>query len=287
MISAICVSHSSRWGLLQRAILNFQEQTVGDKELVIVVNQEEYDAKIREFLGRSELHGLKIRTVCTDFVKPGEAFRRALDVARGQFLACWDDDDQSHPRRLEIQREMIGSRPAIVLRCALYYLYEDNALFFANLYREGRPSWGCAASSLLLSADAAGAVDVWRHGSWAANAVDKLNKCVLLDQAHKLFVVGSNGDNCRRGHRRALRRSRVWTSEQIIAQTETVVAVALNYKWNAGRVIVCGLDTPAIEIDELPAWPAELDPVLPEGDWRQRLPTCRLQRRLVAEYQQR
>jgi glycosyltransferase involved in cell wall biosynthesis len=106
MISCITVTQEGRLAVLAHAVADFRAQSVRDKELVIVHD------------GGSAFHD-SVSWLAADAGAPvavsreaagqtlGALRNAAVDAARGEYVCQWDDDDRSHPRRLETQLEAL------------------------------------------------------------------------------------------------------------------------------------------------------------------------------------
>lgn len=95
-----------RLSLAQRAVACFQKQTYPNKELVIV--DDGADGRLGEWI--ASLHDSRLRYTRSRGKEKkilGELRNLALENAQGEYIALWDDDDLSHPRRLALQMQMM------------------------------------------------------------------------------------------------------------------------------------------------------------------------------------
>jgi len=104
LISCLTVTQDPRrLPYLVRSIDCFRRQTWRRRELVVL---QIGDPAYGEAIAR-HLHALGDDRVRHAFVgEPvslGEARNRSVEAARGEVVCLWDDDDMSHPRRLELQ----------------------------------------------------------------------------------------------------------------------------------------------------------------------------------------
>jgi glycosyltransferase involved in cell wall biosynthesis len=302
MISALCVTHSSRRGLLQRAILSFMSQTFRDKELLILTNEEGYHDEILAFFYRQEIKALMnqgpdhpeyfppwpVRVIYHGFRTPTEAALYGMAWARGEYLTCWDDDDLSHPERLAQQQAETRIGRASVLAESLYHFHDSDELFVTDFSQPaGKPSDRCAASSVMFTRELCPRLDLGANCSWASHLVDKsARQYDLIYGRPHLFMVGHNGDS-QRGetfHRRqGSEMPNTWTRARLQSNQGLVTAWLQAYHFQGGKVSVCGKDAAAYDVDELPAWPDWLAATVPPEDLRQRLPTRKLTEQLQAE----
>ncbi|MEI6239838.1 MAG: glycosyltransferase [Planctomycetia bacterium] len=104
LVSCLMVTRD-RADLARFAIAAFLRQTYPQRELVIVDDgPDDALARYVEALARPEIRMLRL----PDERAPlGELRNRAVDHARGRYVAQWDDDDLSDPQRLECQYHVL------------------------------------------------------------------------------------------------------------------------------------------------------------------------------------
>ena len=298
LVSAICVTHSSRFGLLQRAIWDFRRQTYPAKELVIVASESGYCEAIASYIastGPAEErqadvvnHSL-IRVHHSPFRSTTEAFYAAAAVACGEVLACWDDDNLSHPSRLGLQLNRTPPLAYSTLKESLYYFLDSDELFVVDYSVDAKlPSERCAAASLMFDRKIFRPLDRVT-ASWAANLLDKLGETTSrhcsLAAGPDLFLVGHNGDSARGEsfHRRLVAQDvGVWSREELKQFAGSIEAWLQYFCFPRRHVSVCGRDTQAFELDGVPVWPPYLATTQPPERWQDRLPT-RAQQQLLQE----
>lgn len=108
MVSCLLVT-ADRPILLQRALRCYAQQTYANTELVVLDNGDE---PIREVVDSFDLPG-KVNYLYVERTPDlwiGGLRNQALDAATGEFvIPQWDDDDWSHPERIERQVEVLQS----------------------------------------------------------------------------------------------------------------------------------------------------------------------------------
>ncbi len=109
MISCFTVTQEGRLPSLARALADFSRQTERARELIILHDGglEFHDDAVKL---ASEHDGARVDVVRVPGGQTLGALRNAaIDVARGEYVCQWDDDDRYHPRRLEVQLEALRS----------------------------------------------------------------------------------------------------------------------------------------------------------------------------------
>ena len=298
-ISAICVSHSSRFGLLQRAVLNFLEQKCHERELVIVVNQEGYYDAIKSFLRDNRLEDAVVNDanywVDIDkavhvhhigFRDQSEGFLKGCVYASGTVVACWDDDNLSHPARLHEQAMLTSFDRPSVLGSAFTMFYDSDELFMGSFAQpSGKPGERCALGSLMAYRRSLPNPSHYNRGLWAEQVLTNPNYDIL-NMDPWLFMQGSNGNNYRGSE--LLRRlgsglPGTMTAEALNKQSEILAEVLKWYRFANGKANLYGKDGGAFVVDELPAWPDWFSTTAPPEDWHDWLPDPDIQSRLTQE----
>ena len=109
MISCLMVTQEGRLPSLERSIADFARQTERDRELVVVHDGgAAFHDRVRAVAQASA--GASIRVVrvrASPRPSLGALRNVAVDCARGEYVCQWDDDDRHHPRRLEVQMEVL------------------------------------------------------------------------------------------------------------------------------------------------------------------------------------
>jgi len=100
LVSCLMVT-KNRADLAQRSVRCFQQQTYPNKELVIVDDGE--DDSLGQWVDRVDNERITHVRLPAENRSLGELRNIAVERATGEYVAQWDDDDLSDPRRLEIQ----------------------------------------------------------------------------------------------------------------------------------------------------------------------------------------
>lgn len=121
LISCLMVTRN-RADLARFAIAAFLRQTYRQRELVIVDDgPDDALARYVQALARPEIRMLRL----PDEGAPlGELRNRAVDEARGRYVAQWDDDDLADPQRLECQYQVLrqtGSHACLLGRWMMWW----------------------------------------------------------------------------------------------------------------------------------------------------------------------
>lgn len=272
LVSCMCVSKPDRWGLLQRAILNFHEQTYTNKELVIIANDASYVDGIRSWMYMQLPHDVKIR-VYKRTVRVGcEGVVHAMAMAYGEYLAIWDDDNQNHEDRLtaQMRRQLTVPEAMTMLEDSLYYFHDSNEVFFVNYQNPtAKPDERGAISTLM------GRRELWPEVTYSnreqplVDMVRKLGESrVRLATVPGLpfhHIVGVRGDNGRgyESHRQLATaapnsRKRDWVMDR---KDKIDELLAFHYRWDTLKLTISGSDAIACETAVNRPWPDDLYPV--------------------------
>lgn len=138
-ISCLMVT-ANRKKLFRRSLLSYMRQTYKNTELVILDDGGEDLAPLLQDLPPGRIKYIKIEKKPENVL--GHLRNMTLDLADGEFICQWDDDDWYHPDRLKIQYETLRKGcDACVLSNTLMHL--DREPFFAHpylsLFRNGTP----------------------------------------------------------------------------------------------------------------------------------------------------
>jgi len=269
VVSGLCVSHPSRFECLKRAIINFRQQTIAPRELVIMVRQEGYLQQIEQFLA-NELEPLKdvtVKAYSRNFRALGGGITQAAICSRGDWLCCWDDDNLSHPGRLEQQIELTEQDIPSFLATCIYHFYESEEIYLANCEQpSGPPSQRCVPSSFLCHREYFHSIDELKQSHPMVQMADTLGRKQipyhLISELPYSFVVGVRGDNMMgyNWHRRQATelpatRRRAW----LVKRAETIEGMLKDYRWPNSTMDVCGKDAQAFVAEGLPVWPKNCD----------------------------
>lgn len=297
-VAAVCVSHSSRFGLLQRAILNFLEQEADfDIELFVIVGEQGYFDAVNHFVQSNEEirkhpNGDNVHVLFHTFRSPVDAVRAVMIRSDAEFFACWDDDNLSAPTRLDVQvGHAMQEGCASVMSESLYYFYDTDELFVTDYFQPaGNLQDRCAAASIVFHRNLfpldlqSGDGSPWYLPLLSAWHLKR--QYVILAGHPELFMVGSNGDNWRGSdtHRRlGTTLPGVWSRDKLLDRQEEVAGFLQAYRFPSAETTVCGKDAQAYDINELRTFSSELLPVSPPEDWRLRIPSREIKERLNAE----
>lgn len=123
-----CSASRERFGLA--AVRSFRKQTYGPRELVII-NQSFGTAHEYRLLSKPDERGpaYTIRELLVSRAATlGEARNLSLEAATGDWWLPWDDDDWSHPQRLEWQLgNRRGNSPVVPTRYTVYSFVTNSA----------------------------------------------------------------------------------------------------------------------------------------------------------------
>jgi hypothetical protein len=133
LISCLCVTRG-RVSMLARAIDCFQAQSYSNKELLVIC--EDDDTETQAFL-----NALKV-TEIRHHIEPvepktslGGLRNLSIQLAKGDFICQWDDDDWYHPERLasQFKSAMTQNKPASVLPRWLIHQRRTDRMYCSNI----------------------------------------------------------------------------------------------------------------------------------------------------------
>jgi hypothetical protein len=284
-VSALCVSHASRFGLLQRAMVSFAKQTYENAELLVLIGQPGYldmvlsfmsDPRTDEILGKAKE---RIKILHTPFNNSMQGAQLAALRAEGNVLVCWDDDDLRHPECLAHQVSRFNGIP-ILYSESLYYFYDSEELFVTNYAQPtGQASERCASGSLMLERnDWPLEVAQGERRPWSTVLLS------LLSQRHhyqfisgypQYFMAGSNGNNWRPASLHRQMGSNLpltWNRAKLLDNKDTVAEWVQAYSLPQAEIDVCGKDAQAFKVEDVPTSPDWFATTAPPDDWHFRVP---------------
>lgn len=106
LISCICVTRNNVL-LLERSIDCFLKQTYNYKELVVLIEDNDYVTIefMKKFVNIESIKTLIVKK--DENIKLGSLRNKAIRHASGEYICQWDDDDWYHDQRLEVQLNLL------------------------------------------------------------------------------------------------------------------------------------------------------------------------------------
>ena len=123
--------------MVRRAIDCYASQDYQPRELVIVSDGEEDYEDLRRYAAARCASQLTMRAVAQGSKPLGALRNAAIELAHGEIVCQWDDDDLSHPRRISAQVEMLQSEDAVAcfLTDQLHLMARDRQLYWCDWAR--------------------------------------------------------------------------------------------------------------------------------------------------------
>lgn len=271
LVSCLCASRPSRWGLLQRAVLDFNRQIYPDRELVVAVSNPAYAEQIRGFVAAC-CGAAPVTVIRRDQRDQNALLLHAQAAAAGSLIAVWDDDNLNSPDRLTFAADAALTFPdsAVLLGEALYFFHDTRELFVSRLDRPAAPlSQRAAVTSLVCPRRL---LPAWPYagktGSTVAALADLLGRervptVVLSGKLAWGHLVGVRGDNLRgeEYHRNLATTSPLTKTAEWLRSNQSDVREWLDrYPWD-GPAAVSGPDGVAFEYQPRELWSKTLYPV--------------------------
>jgi len=132
MISCLCVTQPQRVALATLAIGDFVRQTIAEAELVVLHDGgPEFDAQLRAVAALHAHASIRIESAQAD-LGLGALRNLSVQLARGEWICQWDDDDRYHPRRLELQFDALTAQQGdfCFLTDQLHWFPQQRELFW-------------------------------------------------------------------------------------------------------------------------------------------------------------
>lgn len=133
MISVVLITHNREWKVVKRAIDSVLSQTYKDIELIIVNDSENNFSEL--LLIREEIEKLtqnnrnRIKYIEHDAPKGACAARNTgLEMAKGEYIAFLDDDDEWENRKLEKQLSVFENKKETNISfvyCGALFVYDN------------------------------------------------------------------------------------------------------------------------------------------------------------------
>ncbi len=265
LVSCLCVSRPSRWGQLQRAILDFQEQTYPDRELVVVVDSgTDFVGTVQAFVDQLPIKA-PVRVLPRLARNPLDGLMYAAIDAQGQILCLWDDDNLNHPTRLEVQakKQQLMKEHVTALTQGLYLFHETKELFVVDAFKPDAPAGERVLPTTLMAYRTSFPVmEPAVRSRPSEQMISQLGrsgrKLFPITGAPFLHLVGVAANTVRgyAFHRRVV-ETKSFPAEWV-RQHQARLSEALDaYRWD-GPVDVEGRDGGVFEYKPKQAWPADL-----------------------------
>jgi len=261
-VSCLCVSRPSRWGQLQRAVLDFAAQTYPSRELVIVVDRSsDFSGLVQDFVRSLALPPGLVRVAARTCRSQSDGLVQAAVLAYGNILTLWDDDNFNHPDRLSAQVSAQENVPdaCTALAKSLYFFHQDRELFVVDYTRpDAKASERVACSTLMAYREAFPPLDAMSRAKPSEMMIDALaasgNRVVAVVLPPEMHTVGVAGDNLRgyTTHRKLAQRQAL-PAAAVAADQERITNAfkKFAYPWAGAPVSVEGSDGGAFEYTPL------------------------------------
>ena len=152
LITCVCVT-KNRFNLLKRAISSYINQTYPNKKLVIVSQSDSNNnlliSKYIKLLDRSDILFLEAPEMLT----LGAMRNVSVELATGEVVCQWDDDDMYHPERLSTQYKALKSdsrNVASLYTEFLKYFNNSSELYWCDWSKESEYSHRFLCGSIMF-----------------------------------------------------------------------------------------------------------------------------------------
>ncbi len=277
LVSCLCVSRPERWGQLQRAIINFSEQTFQLRELIIAVSDRtDFVSTVDAFIAQLDPPVDNVKVIASSVNSQLDGLVWAMCYSRGDYITFWDDDNLNLPDRLSAQMEVQLRHPEALtaLTNALYYFHATRELFAVPFERPGgRMSERIAVTTLMGPRQLFPPFEAVYRARPAEMIADN-----LVRRGRRLFgvpglpfhhLIGVTYNNLRTYdlHRATVQQRgqpAAWWHKSSGCFGGSGVQTINRYRWDPVEVHLCGSDSLAMTLDVPPTglrWPEGLYPV--------------------------
>jgi len=243
---------SARFTFAQRSIADYCRQTYPNKKLILVLDR-------GTDTGRRALHDYvaslrrdDIRIVASeDKSNLGKLRNISMENATADIVCQWDDDDRSHPERLEAQAAFLQSTglEAVYLQDLMQYSASTGALYWTNWRATpagGHPGTLMARRSAALRYPTEGASSKLGEDLTLALALKERGGVGhLADRAH-LFVYVSHGKNSWNDEHHRMLINELSISKGLLKKREAAIREGLApYGFASNTITLTGGNGPA------------------------------------------
>ncbi|WP_180982588.1 glycosyltransferase family 2 protein [Methylocella silvestris] len=131
----ICLPVAERFAFFQQSVSDYRMQTYPHKTLIVVLDGRGVEGRRRVCDHLATLEDPSIRVIAPEGDLTLGALRNVSFEAAVAAVVCqWDDDDRSHPRRIETQLSALveGDCDAVFLQDVMQYFPRSNVLRWIN-----------------------------------------------------------------------------------------------------------------------------------------------------------
>lgn len=238
-----------RYDLVRKSIEDYCRQTYQKKKLLIIIGRDGVDAArqaLRDYVASLKRDDIEV-IVPDRVLNLGELRNLSMERATGEFVCQWDDDDRSHPQRIEAQIAYLEKTglEAVFLQDVMQYFPAANSLYWTNWYATpagGHPGTLMARRSGMLRYPTQGERARLGEDTTLASSLQERG-CLgyLPDMAH-LFVYVSHGANSWDDAHHVMLSNELSISKGLLKRREAAIREGLApYDFEPGRLIVSGI----------------------------------------------
>ncbi|QIL82159.1 glycosyltransferase family 2 protein [Diaphorobacter sp. HDW4A] len=134
-ISCLMVTQASRFEWVQLAVADFCAQTYAERDLLIIHDSGTgFDDALKHWIATASACAKELKRIAVKRVPAGQTLgalrNQSVQMATGDLVCQWDDDDRYHPMRLALQAEKLRAADAdfCFLRDQLHGFVSDKTL---------------------------------------------------------------------------------------------------------------------------------------------------------------
>jgi hypothetical protein len=263
-VTCIMITKPSRKQYAMRAILNYLCQTHEERSLIVMTWDKAYAEELEAFVDEHKVivgsaglfEAAQVRFLVSPFAAPlWKLFEVALAYATGDYIVFWDDDNLSHPRRLNrqiIYAESLSEPKVVLFQSCIYLFYATKEIFIFEPNGDTRQRHlRTAACSALFPIDEAYALSEINHRNPGTRLIADIHarkargehSSVVIDE-YKWFATGVLSDSVRGYdfHRDLVIGPAGRNYAQIVHWREEIETTLAGFPLEPGLWSICGGD---------------------------------------------
>ncbi len=244
-----------RLAFAKRSIDGFCRQTLANKVLVLVINGgvEGVHRELQGYVESLDRDDIRIFSP-SGALNLGQLRNFSLEVATGDVVCQWDDDDLYHPQRLEKQLAWLleGDFEAVYLQEVMQYFPAGNTLYWTNWHATeaaGHPGTLMARRNVPIQYPMQGSIARLGEDTEVARNLIARGRVGYLAGMPHLYIYVSHGANSWDGDHHRMLADKLSISKALLRRREAQLREGLApYGFGPGALSVLGNNGPAFNL---------------------------------------